>query len=253
MDSAHLKRANGPEVPTHRPAQIDQRPRLRRIGTQRRFFVEFGVGEGKQGNCVLLADYYGWEGVFIETDPDAFEQLGRKYQPRQQVQTQQARVTANNIESLLADARVPTVFDVLSIDIDGNDYWVWEAITAFRPHVVVIEYNSNLPLDGQFVMPSDDEHNWDATDYFGASLGAYMQLAGNGGYFLAHTDRTEVNAFFVADSHCDAFRDLPPPATFSANYFRQGLVMPLDPEARPFLNIETGRQVQVERPDARVT
>jgi len=151
-------------------------------------FVEFGVGGGEQGNCVLLADWGGWAGLFIESSVPDYSRLSLKYRRNPLVRTRHAVVEAGNVEALFTEERVPAAFDVLSIDIDGNDFWVWEAITAFRPRIVVIEYNANLALDSELVMPRDDRHQWDGTDYFGASLGAYRKLGQTKGYELVHTE-----------------------------------------------------------------
>lgn len=218
---------------------------FRRIGAQARYFVEFGVGEGEQGNCVLLADRYRWRGLFMEADPAAYSALEAKYESTDGVATSHARVTADNIDLLLTQARVPQVFDLLSIDTDGNDYWIWRAIQAFRPRVVVVEYNGNLPLDRQLVMPRDDGHAWDGTDYFGASLAAYRILATSKSYRLVHTDRTGTNAFFVNQQEADPFEQ--PPQLYAANYFRRGIRLPRDPQRRPFLDLETGLLVQADR------
>lgn len=209
---------------------------LTRLTPGPEWFVEFGVGSGDEGNCVLLADRMGWAGLFIESDAHAFAQLQDKYRDRPDVRTVQANVTADNVEELLRQAGVPPELGVLSIDIDGNDYWVWEAIRGFRPRVTVIEYNANLPLAARLVMPRNDAHRWDETDYFGASLGAYRQLGAEKGYVLVHTDSTGVNAFFVLRSLC---RELPPGeavALHSANYGGIGRGLPAS--GRRFLDLD---------------
>lgn len=221
---------------------------FRRIGARDRYFVEFGVGEGEEGNCVLLADHYGWTGLFMEADPVACSRLDSKYHAVRRVLTREARVTAENIEQLLREAGVPPVFDLLSIDTDGNDFWIWEAIETFEPRVVVIEYNANLALDEPLVMPRDDTHEWDGTDYFGASLAAYGALAANKSYDLIHTERTGTNAFFITRGEAEAFAELGPPRTFEANYFRRGVRLPRDPKDRPFLELTTRRLVRPRRP-----
>jgi hypothetical protein len=225
---------------------------LRAIGTQSGFFVEFGVGGGEQGNCVFLADWAGWAGLFIESSVPDYSRLSLKYRRNPLVRARHAVVGAGNVEALFTEERVPAAFDVLSIDIDGNDFWVWEAITAFRPRIVVIEYNANLALDSELVMPRDDRHQWDGTDYFGASLGAYRKLGQTKGYELVHTDSTGVNAFFVRREEASA---VPPGAAVpghGANYLGQGLGMPQDPLGRPFHELGSGELVVAARaaPDA---
>lgn len=219
---------------------------LDRVGSANRYFVEIGAGDGAQANCLLLADLYGWHGLLIEADPQRYAGLEQKYRHNQRVKTVHARVTAATVDAMLRQAGAPHEVDLLSIDIDGNDYWVWKSIASINPTIVVVEYNGNLDLESKLVIPMDDSHSWDATDYFGASLGAYRALASEKGYRLVHTDRTGTNAFFVREEHASR---LPsgPPAVRRANYFCQGLGLPRDPRDRPFLDLETDRLVSGQR------
>jgi len=105
-------------------------------------------------------------------------------------------VTAENIQSLFQKYNVPKNFDLLSIDIDFNDYWIWKAITEYYPRVVVIEYNSSLPLSESRVVPYDPESIQDGTNYFGASLLALEKLGSTKGYKLVGCDNKGINAFF---------------------------------------------------------
>ena len=178
-----------------------------RIGTDSRWFVEFGIGAGLEGNSVLLADVHGWSGLFIEGAEELHNQLAYKYAAIERVSTRHAVVTAENIERLMEDASVPKVFDVLTIDIDGNDYWVWNAIRSHRPRVVVCEYNGSLDPTVSCVQPYTPHLGWDSTEFFGASLTALVQLGRQKGYTLVYTDLTGTNAFFVLDEYATEFED----------------------------------------------
>jgi hypothetical protein len=188
----------------------------------------------------------------IEADEDASEALAAKYAGNRRVTTRGAAVTAENVEQIFESAGAPRQFDLLSIDIDGNDFWVWQSIAAYVPRVVAIEYNANLPLDATLVMPRDDGHTWDGTDYFGASLGAYEDLATEKGYRLIHTDSTGVNAFFVLRS--EASRLPPPDAVLRhrANYLGGSIRLERDPARRPFRDIRGGEMVDAPRDSAPV-
>jgi len=111
-----------------------------------------------EGNCVLHADALGWHGLFIEPDPAAFEALSQKYQANDRILTVQREVTPDNVQALFEAAKVPEDLGILSIDIDGNDYWVLEAITAVSPRILIVEYNAtdqDIGVHGAF-----DDHGW---------------------------------------------------------------------------------------------
>ena len=170
---------------------------VRRIGTGSNTFVEFGTGNGKVCNCALLAQEKGWSGIFMEADKSKFEGLQSTYAAFSNVKTICAKVTSRNVESLFAEARVPPELDILSIDIDGNDYWVWKAITSWRPRIVVIEMNGQKPPPLDWVMPEDIDHVWSGTDYYGASLASLRDLGRKKGYVLVGSESRGVYAFFV--------------------------------------------------------
>jgi hypothetical protein len=170
---------------------------FRRIGIETRFFVEFGVESGAQCNCARLAVEEGWRGLFLEADPTDFERLAERYRGQEGVRCARAVVTSANIERLLEENGVPRSFDLLSIDIDGNDYWVWKAIRGWRPRVVVVEYNAAYPPPQRWVMKEDPEYRWNGTTYYGASLASLAALGREKGYALVGTNSSGVNAFFV--------------------------------------------------------
>ena len=110
----------------------------------------------------------------------------------------QAVVTPENVNKLLHEAGAPHDSDLLVIDIDGNDYWVWQAMLKNllrSPRVVQIEYNALAPA--QWEMPYDPEHVWDGSDWFGASLSSLIQLGGDNDYICVGCDSEGANAFFL--------------------------------------------------------
>ena len=113
-------------------------------------------------------------------------------------------VTAENFTGILHEAGVPRDFDLLSLDIDGNDFWVWKAFTGFSPRVVAIEYNASVPPGQPWVMPYDPQYAWRGSRRFGASLAALAALGREKGYALVGCDSSGVNAFFVRRDLCGA-------------------------------------------------
>jgi hypothetical protein len=191
---------------------------LRRIGTRDGTFVEFGVGTGVEGNCVFLAAVLGWRGLFMEADPDQFALLDARYEGHPAVRTVRAQVGPENVNALLADHALSPEPDVLSIDVDGIDYWIWRALRT-RPRVVVIEYNAHLGPDDELVQPLDPRVPWDGSDFFGASLAALRRLGARKGYRLVHTDLAGVNAFFVRDDLAGPFGPEDAVPIRAPNYF----------------------------------
>lgn len=183
---------------------------FRRIGVKHRLFVEFGVQSGVECNCARLVRAEDWGGIFMECSPSDFQKLQQNYRDKPKVRCLQVPVTSQNIESLLEGNQVPPDFDLLSIDIDGNDYWVWKAITRWQPRVVVIEYNAVYPPPIKWVMKENLEHRWDGTNYYGASLTSLTLLGRSKGYCLVGTDSRGVNAFFVRADLVDPEKFLDP-------------------------------------------
>jgi hypothetical protein len=172
--------------------EILRRGGIRSPGT----FLEFGGEDGVELNCALLADVLGWRGTFIEADSHKHHVLHRKYAPHPRVVTGHAMVVPETAESLFDTLGVPTELDVLSIDIDGDDYWVWRALKRYTAKVVVIEINAHLdPKVALVQRPGDGP--WQESDFYGASLEAVRLLGVHKGYRLVHVDLTGNNAFFV--------------------------------------------------------
>lgn len=217
---------------------------LARIGVDSGFFVEFGIQTGREGNCVFLADVLGWPGLFIEPDESSFAELAAKYAGNDYVRTVNAAVTPDNVEELFGRGGVPSEPDVLSIDVDGQDYWIWEAVTTYRPRVVVIEYNALLPRGHQLVQPRSSEQ-WDGTNYFGASLDAVSTLGERKGYRLVHTDLAAINAFFVRSDLSAEVVTQPDqvPRRHQPNYFMQNYRHPPDSRGRSYLDVVSGEFV----------
>ena len=160
------------------------------IGTTNRYFVEFGAWDGRYvSNTAHLRLDHGWSGLLLEGDSEHVSDIVRR-----------EFVTAENVNKLFAKYEVPGVFDLLSIDIDGNEYWVWKALDRYRPRVVIIEYNIFFGIDVSKSMPYEATHRWDNTMFHGASLAALRKLGREKCYTLLHTESYAPNAFFVDDA-----------------------------------------------------
>jgi hypothetical protein len=176
---------------------------FRRVGDGRRVFVEIGASDGAE-NCTANLLSKGWSGIWIEGDQDKVV-TARKPTLDQSVRVVEAFVDRESIVSVLEEASTPTEPDLLVIDVDGNDYRIWEGVaTRHIPRVVVIEYNSTVGPHLQWVMPYKPNHRWNRTAWHGASLAALARLGSRLGYVLVGCDSHGVNAFFVL--HREAWR-----------------------------------------------
>ena len=170
---------------------------FRRIGPGAQRFIEFGVQSGLESNSAFLL-VQGWSGAWIEGSPKDAGKARRHFQDYP-VEIVNDLVTVENADALIARLAGESELDLLSIDIDFNDYWVWRAITTVRPRLLVIEYNATLPPDLRKTVPHSISGRWDGTNYFGASLGALEALGRDKGYSLVGCSPTGINAFFVRD------------------------------------------------------
>lgn len=184
-----------------------------RVGTETKKFIEFGVQDGLECNTHYLL-HKGWTGLWLEGDDSFYRQIQEKFAPvilSGALKTDCIFITRENINAILEKWIDTKNIDFLSIDIDGNDYHVWNAISCIAPRVVCIEYNGRFSPDVEWIQPYSSKHVWNGNDYFGASLKALEHLGAQKGYQLVGTNLTGVNAFFVrTDLAKDKF---PEPAT----------------------------------------
>jgi hypothetical protein len=178
---------------------------FQQIGTTSRRFVEIGSG-ATGGNAAMLAGEFGWTGLLVEGDRGKVEYAGRRF-PRTTAVC--AWVTPESVNQILEQHGYTGEVDLLSIDLDGNDYWVWQALTACTPRVVVLEYNSMFGPERAVSVPYDPTFN--RRDhrfcYYGASLTALTRLSDRKGYRLVAVEPTGINAFFLRH---DVAPEIPP-------------------------------------------
>ncbi len=172
------------------------------IGTDSKFAVDIGAGDGiDKSNTRIFLDN-GWRGLQI----DGFVYTDKYGNILSHPDVKHAFVTQENIGGLLLKYDVPNPFDLLSIDIDGNDYWVWKAI-EYEARVVIIEYNCNFGYGQQCVLEYDPCNRWDNTMCYGASLSALESLGIKKGYYL-YQECNFANLIFVNNR----FKSILPPA-----------------------------------------
>lgn len=156
-----------------------------------RWCVEFGAWDGRHdSNVHRLMEGEGWSGVLIEADARRFRDLQRTYAGNSRAFCFNSIVGVDeSLEAILHRTPIPHDFDVLSIDVDGNDWHLWQSLTGYRPKLVVVEFNATIPNDIDFVQRHDSRVHQ------GSSLAAFVRLGKEKEYELIAV--SDWNAFFV--------------------------------------------------------
>ena len=174
------------------------------IGFESRYFVEFGFG-AHQCNSLRLVLHDDFRGLFMDGSQEQCDIFNQAYQKTSKTGAiaMNAFINRDNLESLISSSRIPTEIDFLSIDVDGNDYWLWEVINCVCPRVVCIEYNSGIGNKLAWSIPYKpdfERFTYHPSGFFaGASLKALEELGMKKGYRLIGCDKTGTNAFFLRD------------------------------------------------------
>jgi hypothetical protein len=179
------------------------------IGMDNKVFIEIGSDDGINSNSANLFFNFGWHGLFIDGNPAAIRR-GRKFYSRYPHPWSYppsfscALVKRENINEIITSSGFSGEVGLLSIDIDGNDYWIWDAITAVQPRVVLIETHNEFGMEN-IVVPYDPEYFYPGKHpvYHGASPLAMTNLAKSKGYRLVGANDLGFNFFFVKNGFAD--------------------------------------------------
>jgi hypothetical protein len=175
-----------------------------------RICVEICAGNGQECNTANLIINHGWWGHLFDGN-ERNVQAGVKFFARHKdtfaypPRFTHAWITAENVNELVEKSGTTGPIDLLSLDIDGMDYWIWEALSVIDPQVVVCETHNVVPPDRAVTVPYDPGFVAKTSDYLGASLAAMTKLAQRKGYRLVGAHRLGFNAFFVKHGVGDAF------------------------------------------------
>lgn len=157
------------------------------IGTTNKFLIDFGASSLNLGlsNSKYLLEK-GWKGLLMDGNSDGNPLIKQEF------------ITAENICQLFQKYFTPKIFDLLSIDIDGNDVWVLEKILlgGYRPRVIINEFNGCLPVGCNKVIKYNPNHSWGENDYYGGSFEAFKTLGNKFNYTLVHQIAT-TNMIFI--------------------------------------------------------
>jgi hypothetical protein len=189
-------------------------------------FVEFGVEDYYESNTRYLLMRNNWKGLIIDGSPKYIKAVREsdlywKYE----LTAKAAFITAENINELIGTEGIAGEIGLLHVDIDGNDLWVWKAITVVNPVIVIVEYNSVFGSERAITVPYDpafvrgQKHY--SQLYYGASVSALCNLAAEKGYSFIGCTSSGNNAYFIRNDRLKLFPALTPQQGYVASRFRE--------------------------------
>jgi hypothetical protein len=208
-------------------------------------FIEFGVENYEEANSRLLMINNCWKGLVMDSSQEHINHIRKsdvywKYQ----LEAMPAFVKRNNINNLLQTYLKGSQADLMIIDIDGNDYWIWDAIDVTNPTIVIVEYNSIFGCDRAITIPYKDDFfrtlSHYSNLYYGASLPALFHLAQQKGYQLIACNSNGNNAYFVRADKMKKLKALAPSKAFRAASFRESRTVD---HQLSYLNVEAAQQL----------
>lgn len=235
---------------------------INQVEIERPIFIEFGVEKYVESNTRFLLVNNNWSGLVMDGSEENIHYI--KNDPiywRHNLKAECAFVDQQNIDELIRRNGVAGDIGLLSIDIDGNDYWIWDSLTVVSPRIVVCEYNSlwgadqavTTPYDPSFIRTRAHYSNL----YYGASIAALTQLAGKKGYSLVGSNKAGNNVFFVRNDLLADMKVVTPKDAWVQSQFREArnrngqlAFLPFEERLRelvemPLVNLADGKQYKV--------
>lgn len=184
---------------------------ISKIEIPNKIFVEFGVETYTESNTRFLLMNNNWSGLILDGSEKNIDFIKKDFiYWKYDITAKRSFITKDNINDLISSYTKTEDIGLLSVDIDGNDYWVWEAINCIQPRIVICEYNSAFGPEKKLTIPYKEnfvrstEHYSEL--YFGASLAAFCDLAEKKGYQFVGTTSAGVNAYFVRNDVASPFK-----------------------------------------------
>ena len=199
---------------------------IEKIKIKNKIFVEFGVENYQESNTRFLLQNDNWSGLVIDGSEDNinFIKSGDLYW-RHSLTAISDFITKENINKIITDNGISGDIGILSVDIDGNDYWVLKNIECVNPVILIVEYNSLFGNNLSITVPYDESFDRMKKHfsglYWGASISALTKLAKEKGYNLVGSNSAGVNLFFVKDEFIGDLKVLMPQDAYIESKFRQ--------------------------------
>lgn len=175
---------------------------INHVHIENKTFIEFGVENFSESNCRFLMMNNNWSGFVIDGNKKNIKEIKSSYYFwKYELKAISEFITKDNINDLLDSSNFEEDLGILSIDIDGNDYYVLDAINKYKPRILITEFNSNFGFHEAISVPYDKNfyrfEKCSSGIYWGASLKAFIYLASKKGYKFVGTNSSSCNAFFV--------------------------------------------------------
>ena len=199
---------------------------LKKVPIERNVFVEFGVENYTESNTRYLLTNNQWSGLVIDGNKTNIDYIRRDpIYWATNLKAEHAFVTKVNINELLSRNGISGDIGLLSVDIDGNDYWVWDAINTISPRIVVCEYNSHFGSIAEVTTPYEAAFERDMAHfskiYYGASIAGLCSLAARKGYLLVASNSAGNNIFFVRNDLIGTLPVLSAAQAYRRSQFRE--------------------------------
>jgi len=198
---------------------------ISRIAIENKIFVEFGVQDYSESNTRFLLVNDNWTGFVIDSSSESIKRIrSQEYYWKHDLTAICDFVTVDNINDLIRNAGITGTIGILSIDIDGNDYWIWNVISSISPQIVIVEYNSSFGNRHAVTIPYQPDFSREKAHlsklYWGASLPAFCNLASQKGYSYVGSNSAGSNAFFVRKDSAGNIRECDFHDNFKQSKFR---------------------------------
>ena len=215
-----------------------------------KIFVEFGIGDYTECNTRFLLKNDNWSGLVIDGSAEYIQRLRKdSLYWKFDLKSECAFIRKDNINQLISQNGIIGDIGILSIDIDGNDYWIWDKIDCIQPRIVICEYNSLFGATKKVTTPYSDDFVINKAHfsglYWGASIGGFDYLARQKGYSLVGSNTQGNNIFFVRN---DVLGDIPTYAPEQAHVKSQFRISRDQNGNLSFLDREDGLKVIADMP-----
>ena len=197
---------------------------INKVKPEEKFFIEFGVENYLESNTRFLLQNNNWSGLVMDGSEDNIDFIKKQdFYWKHDLNAIGAFVTVENINRLLKNA--PKKTGLLHIDIDGNDYWIWKAITSIEADIVIVEYNSVFGYERAITVPYDpsfvrQEKHYSYL-YAGASILAFCDLAEEKGYYFVGSNSAGNNAYFIRKEKIGSLKPVAAKEGYVESKFRE--------------------------------